>query len=141
MASKVFLDANMLLDFTLQRPGHEDAKRIIEKGINGEINLVTTPAVLHITSYWLRKAYSASIAKDIILTLLADVHVIDCDHATALMAVSSNIDDIEDALQYYAALKYAVDYFVSSDKKLKRDAIPQLPVHTSQELLVKLQEE
>jgi predicted nucleic acid-binding protein len=140
MASKVFLDANILLDFTLQRAGYEQAKQIVEKGINGDIHLVTTPAVLHITGYWLKKAYSTTIAKDIVLTLLADVQVIDCDHPTALMAVSSNIDDIEDALQYFAALKHTVEYFVSSDKKLKRDAIPHLPVYTSLELLKELKD-
>jgi predicted nucleic acid-binding protein len=140
MASKVFLDANILLDFTLQRTGYEQTMKLIERGINGDIHLVTTPAVLHITSYWLKKAYSAATAKEVMLTLLADVQVIDCDHSTALMAISSNIDDIEDALQYFAALKHSVDYFVSGDKKLKRDAMPQLPVYTSLELLDELQE-
>jgi predicted nucleic acid-binding protein len=48
MASKVFLDANILLDFTLQRTGHNEAKKILQKGIDGDILLCTTPAVIHI---------------------------------------------------------------------------------------------
>ena len=135
MASKVFLDANILLDFTLQRAGHDEAKRIIQKGIDGDIQLFTTPAIIHIVSYWLAKAYTNSTAKKIVLTLLADVQVIDCDHATVLMAINSNIDDIEDALQYYTALKYNVVCFISSDKKLKKMAIPQLPVYSAKEFL------
>jgi predicted nucleic acid-binding protein len=138
MAFKVFLDANILLDFTLQRTGYPEAKKILQKGIDGDIQLYTTPAVLHIASYWLTKAYSGAITKNLILTLLADVHIIDCDHATALMAINSNIDDIEDALQYYAALKYNIIYFISSDKKLKKVAIPQLPVYTAKEFLDEL---
>lgn len=141
MASKVFLDANILLDFTLQRAGFEEAKQIIQKSIAGEVKLTTTPAVLHIISYWLTKAYSSNVAKQVMLTLLTDVHVIDCDHATALMALNSNMDDIEDALQYYAALKFNVAYFVSSDKKLKKAAIPQLPIYTAKELLAELDED
>lgn len=140
MGSKVFLDANILLDFTLQRAGHGEAKRILQKGIDGNIQLYTTPAVIHIASYWLTKAYSSAVAKKLILTLLADVQVIDCDHATVLMAINSSIDDIEDALQYYAALKYNIIYFISSDKKLKKSAMPQLPVYTAKEFLKELDE-
>lgn len=73
-------------------------KPLPSKRYRCDIQLCTTPAVLHIASYWLTKAYSGTIAKKLILTLLADVQVIDCDHATALMAINSNIDDIEDAL-------------------------------------------
>ena len=138
MASKIFLDANIILDFTLQRAAFAEAKQLIQKGIDGEIQLYTTPAVLHIVSYWLTKAYSSTVAKQLMITLLTDVHVIDCDHATSLMAINSNFDDIEDALQYYTALKNNVDYFISSDKKLKKEAIPQLPVYTAQEFLEEL---
>lgn len=132
MASKVFLDANILLDFTLQRSGYQEAKAVIEKGIKGELQLFTTPAVLHIISYWMTKTHSSGIAKKIVLTLLADVHVIDCDHATSLMAMNSNI---EDALQYYTALKFNIDYFISGDKKLKKAAVSQLPVHTAKDYI------
>lgn len=140
MAFKIFLDANVLLDFTLQRNNFPQAKQIIQKGIDGEVELFTTPAILHIVSYWLTKAYSGTIAKQVVLALMADVHVIDCDHATALMAINSNIDDIEDALQYYTALKFGADYFISSDKKLKKAAIPQMPVVTIQEIVKELDE-
>ena len=136
MASKVFLDANVILDFLLQRPaGYSDARDLIQKGVNGEIRLYTNPAVLHIVSYYTRQAYDSAIAKTLLLTLLTDVQIIDCDLGTALIAITSNIDDIEDALQYYTALKEKMDYFTSSDKKLKKAAIPQLPVHTPGELL------
>lgn len=138
MAYKVFLDANILLDFTLKRTGYSEARKIIQKGIDSELQLYTSPAVLHIASYWITKAYSGAIAKNLLITLLADVQIIECDHATVLMAIHSNIDDIEDALQYYAALKYNISYFISSDKKLKKVAIPQLPVYTAKEFLDEL---
>ena len=138
MAFKVFLDANILLDFTLQRAGYTEAKQLIQKGIDGDIQLTTTPAVLHITGYWLTKAYSSSTAKQLIIALLADVEIIDCDHATSVMAINSTIDDIEDALQYYTALKHNAIYFISSDKKLKKSSIPQLPVYTAKEFLNEL---
>jgi predicted nucleic acid-binding protein len=135
MASKVFADANLLLDFTLQRAHFKNAIDILQLAIDGSIQLCTTPAVLHVTSYYSGQAYNKQQAKQIILTLLNDVQVIDCDHTTALAAANSEIDDLEDALQYYTALAHRVDYFISADKKLKKAALPQLPVYTPMEFL------
>ena len=135
MASKVFLDANVLLDFFLQRERGETAKRVIEKVVEGSLSAYLTPSVLHIVGYWLSKVYGAGKAKQLLTTLLVDVHAIDCDHATAVMALQSSMDDIEDALQYFTAVKHKLNYFISSDKKLKKVAIPQLPVFTPEEFL------
>ena len=135
MASKVFADANLLLDFTLQRAGYPSAEQIIQLSIDGTIQLCTTPAVLHIVSYFTAQAYSKDQTRILIATLLNDIQVIDCTHATALNAVNSAIDDLEDALQYHAALAHQVDYFISSDRKLKKAAIPSLPIYTASEFL------
>jgi predicted nucleic acid-binding protein len=135
MAFKIFLDANCLLDLTLQRTGFEHAEVLMQFAIAGEIHLFTTPSVLHIVSYYTRKAYGKPAAKQVIITLLDDLRIIDCTHPTAVAAASSSLDDLEDALQYYAALAHGLHYFVSADKILKRNALPQLPVHTSKELL------
>ncbi len=135
MAFKLFLDANFLLDFTLQRSGYSDTREIVKMAVAGDIELCTTPAVIHIASYWLAKAYSNKKAKTIILTLMNDLRIIDCDHETALLALNSTMEDIEDALQYYTALTHSVDIFISSDKLLKKAAIPQLPVLTPSEFL------
>ena len=141
MASKVFADANLLLDFTLQRTGFQNASDIIQLAIDGTLELCTTPAVLHVTAYYTGQAYTSQQAKQIILTLLNDVRIIDCDHASALIAANSAIDDLEDALQYYTALAHQVDYFISGDKKLKKASLPQLPVYTASEFLDEFQSE
>ena len=66
-----------------------------------------------------------------------DLRLIDCDHETALTALGSAMEDIEDALQYYTALMHGVDIFLSSDKQLQKAAIPQLPILTPKEFLKK----
>lgn len=138
MASKVFLDANVLLDLTLRREGFQTANAIMQAGISGTIQLYTAPAVLHIVAYFTAQAFTARQTKEIMLTLLNDVQVIDCDHATALLALACDIHDTEDALQYHTALKFKLDYFISADKKLKKAAIPQLPVCTAAEMVAEL---
>ena len=108
----------------------------MQAAISGDIDAYTTPAVLHIVSYFLAKARGVVSVKVIIGTLLNDVTIIDCSHATAVLTVNSSITDVEDALQYYAALTHSLDFFVSADADLKKAALPQLPVCTAKEVLL-----
>ena len=53
MASKVFLDANIVLDFTLQREtAYADAKALMEHVVNGSIQAYVTPILVHIAGYF-----------------------------------------------------------------------------------------
>jgi hypothetical protein len=45
------------------------------------------------------------------------------------------MNDIEDALQYYTAMHHKIPYFISNDKKLKKESINTLPVYTSSEFV------
>lgn len=141
MAFKVFLDANVLLDFFLQRAGFVDAEKIMKHALEGRFAAFTTPAVLHIVSYWTTKSYGVAKAKQLLLALLVDIQIIDCDHQTAVLALQSSINDAEDALQYFTAIRFGMTHFISSDKALKKAAIPQLPVYTPPEFLVETGEE
>ena len=140
MASKVFLDANILLDFTLKRDEYEHSRRIIELVVNGTIQAFITPSIIHIVGIWLTKAYGNAKAKELLLTLMADVTVIDLPHEIVLNALHSKITDIEDALQYYTAVHHKLDYFISRDKQLQKQGIPVLPVYTPKELLIEMAE-
>lgn len=135
MASRVFLDANILLDFTLKREGYEPSKKILEAAIKGRLKAFITPSIVHIVGYWLTKAYGNAKAKELLLALLADVTVIDITHTITLNALHSKIKDIEDALQYYTAIDHELDYFITQDKELQKESIPALPVYSPEEFL------
>jgi len=129
MAFKIFLDDNVILDFTLQRDvGYENAKKIVQSVIDGKFKAYITPAIVHIAGYFLTKAHKAEIAKKLLLTLLTDITTIDIPHSITLQALHSPMHDIEDALQYYAAQHHNLDYFISRDKPLlsfdDRDKLP-----------------
>ena len=98
MASRVFLDANILLDFTLKRESYPVVKQLIEKVISADIQGYISPSILHISGYWLTKAYGSNKAKEILLALLADIKVIEISHEVSVLALNSKIKDIEDAL-------------------------------------------
>lgn len=139
MVSKIFLDANVLLDFMLKREGYEVAKRIIEKIVTGEISGFISPSIVHIVAYWLTKAYGSSMAKELLLSLLSSIRVIEIDHETTIHALHSKINDVEDALQYFTAIHYNLDAFISLDKQLRKAASPVLAVYTPAEFLKMLQ--
>lgn len=135
MAFRVFLDANVCLSFLLQRGNFKPSETIFERVISGELKAFTSPAIIHIISYFLRKVHKVDIVKALVVNLLSNVKVIDCNHETTINAVNSQMTDIEDALQYYTAMHHRVEYFITLDKKLIKWAIPVLPVYTPEEFL------
>ena len=138
MASRVFLDANIILDFTLKRESYQIAREIMNLVVNGQVQAFVTPSIIHITGYWLTIEYGNAKAKELLLTILSDVTIIDINHEITITALHSKIKDIEDALQYYTAIHHNMDFFISRDKELQKEAIPSLPVYSPLEFLKEL---
>lgn len=86
MASKIFLDANILLDFLLKRADYNDTKKLIQLIVEKKLRGFVTPAIVHIVAYWVTKAYGITKTKELLLTLLADITVIECTHEITLIA-------------------------------------------------------
>ena len=135
MAFNVFLDANLLLDFTLIREHYPVSKRVIALAVNNDIEAFTTPAIVHIMSYWLTKAYGEKKAKELILSLLQNVRIIDASHDVIINALSSKINDVEDALQYFTAMHHKMDYFLTRDKLFVKQSLPALPLYFPERFL------
>lgn len=135
MVSKIFLDANVCIDFLLQRKGYQTVNQLFERIISQEYRAYTSPAIIHIIAYFLRKVHKPDTVKALVLNLLSDVQVVDCNHETAIHAVISEMNDIEDALQYYTAMHHKMDFFISLDKNLIKSAIPILPVYPPEQFL------
>ena len=136
MASKLFLDANVLFDLSLEREGYTHARQIVEAAIAGHINLFTSSSIIHILGHWLTKASGPSQARKLVLSLLEDVYVLETNHESTVAALHSKINDIEDAIQYQTDIYHQLDLFISSrDKLLKKMSSHVLPIYTPEELL------
>lgn len=135
MASRILLDANVLIDYLLKREHFETSKRLLQGLLDHHYRIFITPAILHITAYWLRKALGASTAKEISIELLRNIKVVDCDHKTAVLALNSTLNDVEDALQYYTALQHNMDFVITQDQKFQKQAIPSLPIYSPESFL------
>ena len=128
MALKIFLDANVILDFVLKRKNYEDVKLIFEQEEKGNIKLFIGSSILHIIGYWLTKYLGAVVAKTTILKLLEHIKVIDGNHESVLDALESDFKDIEDALQYFTALHHKMDYLLSFDVDFQKFNSKKLPI-------------
>lgn len=135
MAFKIFLDANIILDFTLKRENYPTAKKLIELIVDGRISAFISPSIIQISGYWLTKAYGLSKSRQLLKALIQDLKVIDISHEYAELALHSTIDDAEDAIQYYTALFHRLDFFVSNDRKLKKQNLGSLPILNYLELI------
>jgi predicted nucleic acid-binding protein len=130
MAFKIILDTNIILDLVLERStDYPDLTQIYTSIINGDFKCYTTSVIIQTSSYWITKEKGAANAKKILLALLNDVTVIEANQNIIVAALQSNINDIEDALQYYTALHHNLDAFITRDKAFIKSAIPQLPVY------------
>ena len=135
MAFKVLLDANVLIDFFLKREQIEITEKLFDGLFNNRFKVFITPAILHITAYYTKKRLGSAVSKELLLDFLDNSTVIDCNHKTAVFALSSKMNDVEDALQYYTALQHGIDFVITQDKNFQKQAIPSLPIYSPQEFL------
>lgn len=135
MASKLFLDANILLEYFLHRQNRESVRDIFVQIESGTIKAFTSTSIIQICGYFLQKEYGNKTSKKILLGLLNEVGLIDCKHDSLVMALNSSFADIEDAIQYYSALQHKMDYFITFDKKLMAHSALNLPILTPVEFL------
>ena len=135
MAFRIFLDADILLDFTLKKETYPIVRQLMEWAVRGRVQVFVTAAVIRDTGRALTSAYGVDQAKELLLALLAEVQIIDAGYETTVNAPHSRMGNIPDALSYYAALHHRLDYFITRDKDLFKAAIPVLPVCTPEEFL------
>ena len=128
MAYKIYFDINVLLDLTLQRSNFNEVELIMNEIQNGFKKGFLTGATIHTLSYFLSKRYDQKKVKELLLNLLSIINVIDAPQNIINKALHANFNDIEDALQVYTAFHFNMDYFITSDKKLKKETSSTLPI-------------
>ncbi|MEM9858864.1 MAG: type II toxin-antitoxin system VapC family toxin [Bacteroidota bacterium] len=106
------------------------ATPFLKKAVSGDLIVYTTPSIIQISGYWLSKTYNRGKAREILLALTDVITIIESNHLDIIKALKSEIMDIEDAIQYYTALKYKLNYFISLDKEFTKNTNDMLPIKT-----------
>lgn len=135
MASKVFLDANVILEYFLKREKLNESRAIFLQIQEGVIKGFTTSSVVQTCGYFLIKAAGKETAREILLRMLHYITVIDCSHDTVILALNSIISDPEDAIQYHSALVNKIEFYITFDKDLIKHSASHLPILTPDKFL------
>ncbi len=131
---KVFLDTNILLDYVDNREKREYAKRIIEEGRRGNIQLIASYLTFANMAFILRhrsreeKYQLLRLARQGVLVTIPTVEQLD-------YTLSHEVKDFEDLLQYRSALDADCDVIITNNVADFKE-FSQLPFMSSEDFVL-----
>lgn len=118
MAQKVYLDSDVILDYLAQRQPHDAAAvKIINLLESKQIQGFISSLIIWNLYYLLSKNVGATQARSILQKFRKLVHILPVTEETIDSALTSNMRDFEDSVQYFAFKKGKVDIFISRNTK------------------------
>ena len=112
--NKYFVDTDVILDLLSQRVPHFHFSAVLfSLAEMGKFELYTSPTVMVNTFYILRKNLGNENAKNALRKLRIILHVIDSSEKVLDLALNSNFNDFEDAIQYYTALNADIQTIIT----------------------------
>lgn len=111
---RVFLDTNVFVDMFLARENakfNADAKKLFQIAVECDGIEYCVSSVSIATSFYLGRNYP--LTNDKLKALLKVIHTIPVDENDVKVALSSKMDDKEDALQLSCALSHGCNLIVS----------------------------
>ena len=116
--NKYFVDTDVILDLLSQRVPHFHFSAVLfSLAEMGKFELYTSPTVMVNTFYILRKNLGNENAKNALRKLRIILHVIDSSEKDLDLALNSNFNDFEDAIQYYTALNADIQTIITRNLK------------------------
>ena len=117
MTERIYLDTDIILDLLAERtPFHAPAARLFSLIEAGEIKGCVSPLIFANLYYLLRKLKSGHEARTILTRLKLLLTVLPIDDKIIELALHSDFNDFEDALQYYTAIESNICVLVTRNK-------------------------
>ena len=133
MACKLFIDTNVYLDFLMQRgKDWQSAEAIFKFAEKGTIEIFTSASSV-LNLMYVMSTHKLNREEIIANTygILSYTKLVNPDNIIFEIALSSAFKDMEDAVQYYTALKIrGLSYFITSNIKDYKNALTHLKVVT-----------
>lgn len=132
---KVFLDANILVSvLNKEYPLFTYTARVLSLADNSKYEIYTSPICLAIAFYFAEKKSGRKLAKQKIGLLAVKLNIAEADRKIVLQAIEDkSVDDFEDGLEYYSAIKAGCKWIVTEDKNDFHFA--KVPVFTARQFL------
>ncbi len=121
---KVVFDTNVLLDSILNRPGRQDALKLLMAVSEEKILGIVTANSITDIYYLARKGIGDQASREAILDLLSMFDVAPVDGEVCSMALNEPMSDYEDAVLAVCAAREEADYIVTGDQGFLNSASP-----------------
>ena len=136
----VAFDTNVILDAAMGRPGSEEALKLIQSVISGEITGIVTANTITDIHCIVKKRAGDAAAREVVRNTLDLFEVVPVDREACETALILPMDDFEDAVLAACANEAYPEYIATQDEKfVNSTGSPVVPLHP-QDILCALQE-
>ena len=132
----VFVDTNIVIDLLQKRENfYQEAQELFTKADRKKLKLYISALTFANTYYILSKYYSSNEAKKILSKFKVLVEVLPTTDKIIDLALASDFNDFEDAIQFYTALESNLHVIIPRNKKDFKNNL--IPVFSAKEFLKK----
>jgi hypothetical protein len=118
MIAKAFVDTDIILDLLAMRePHYQFSARLFSMADEGELKLCVSSISFSNLNYILSNQFSAVQARKKLLTFKTLVTVLSVSEKSVDLALNSDFNDFEDALQYFTALEFKISTLLTRNLK------------------------
>ncbi|MBL7801665.1 MAG: PIN domain-containing protein [Chitinophagales bacterium] len=116
--TKVFVDTDVCLDLLSGRkPFNKTAEILFSLADNRKVKIYVSSLSFSNIDYVLRSQYSSTHSRQLIGKFKTLVHVLSVDSKTIDLAIASDFNDFEDAIQYSCALENNLTNIITRNVK------------------------
>jgi predicted nucleic acid-binding protein len=134
MKKKVFVDTDIIYDLLAKRdPFYSAAARLFTLADEGKVQIFISALSLANIHYLISKQQSESQAKQILRKFKVLVHITPLTEKIIDLALNSEFEDFEDAIQYFSALQNDIEILLTRNLKDYKKA--QISVLTAQDFI------
>ena len=133
--NRLFIDSDIVLDILLQRePFYVFGQKLLNRCENKAIEISTSALVIANIYYIIAKALGRTEAIDNLKKLMKILKVLPFDEDCITLAMNSNFNDIEDAMQHFMAIQNHCDVIITRNLKHYKKSL--LPVLSAEQYLI-----
>jgi len=134
MKKKVFVDTDIIYDLLAKRdPFYSSAAHLFTLADEGKVQIFISALSLANIHYLISKHQSESQAKQILRKFKVLVHVTSLTEKIIDLALNSDFEDLEDAIQYFSAIQNDIEILLTRNLKDFKKA--QISILTAQDFI------
>ena len=134
---RVFVDTNIVLDLLAKREGfYRDASQLFSLADKQKLSLCVSSLTFANTHYLLARQLSPAAARKVLRDLNVLVLVLPLDDKVLKLALNSDFNDFEHAIQYFTAMEHNIPLILT--RNLKDFKTSKIPVMTAADYLARL---